>query len=296
MSKEISLLSKVLGEDEQALATKLADENGYKEIETKIGGLKVFKSNDEYTGVLNNYRNSLKDVFYNEHKGSIHESLENNIMSKYGVTLKRGEDFKKTDELIDKIIEEKSKAVKAAGSGDDKELQKAQAKIQELNEALLQQETKFKNDYEGKLKDLQITSVLSGIKPMLDVPNENLNENLEFIKYKFEKDGFSIREKDGKHIVYKGEEIYRDQTTYKEIPLESVLLEIASKVSKVKTSPAAGRGATTTTATATNTIDFSAYSTWEEAVRAETNLQNLTIGSAKANQYYEQFLKSKGQA
>ena len=48
MSNEIGLLAKVLQTNEEELKTKWSDENGVKEIETRIGNLKVFKSNEEF--------------------------------------------------------------------------------------------------------------------------------------------------------------------------------------------------------------------------------------------------------
>jgi hypothetical protein len=291
MSKEIGLLSKVLGEDVETLTTKLADENGYKEIETKLDGFKVFKSNDEYLSTLNNYKNSIKDSLYAEHKGSIHESFEKNLLQKHNLDYKRGEHFKTTDELVEKIIEEKAKAGKAAGEGNDKELEKATLKIQELSKQLTDKETELHSTYGQKIKDLYVGSVLSGIKPLLDEPTEMLDGKLEFIKYQFEKE-FSIREKDGKYVVYKGDEVYRDATSYKEMPLESVLQEIASKVSKLKTSPAAGRGANNS-GNNNPTNDYSQFKTWEE-VLAKTELGKLRTGDVQLNKAYGEWKKSQG--
>lgn len=295
MSNEIGLLAKVLQTNEEELKTKLADENGVKEIETRIGNLKVFKSNEEFTSMMNNYKTSLKDTLYAEQKGSIHESLENSLINKFGLSeVKRGEHFKTTDELINKIIEEKTKVSKASADGNDKELEKAQAKILELNNALIERETNLKKEYGSKLKGMQINATLSGIKSMIDEPDDIIDGKLDFIKYQFEKE-FSLVEKDGKFIVYKGEEVFRDEN-FKEKPLESVLMEIASKISKVKSSPASGRGANSkTTSRESGTLDFSSFKTWDDFLNANSELRNLRIGDPKLNKYYEQFRKSKGE-
>ena len=295
MSNEIGLLAKVLQTNEEELKTKLSDENGVKEIETRIGNLKVFKSNEEFTSMMNNYKTSLKDTLYAEQKGSIHESLENSLINKFGLSeVKRGEHFKTTDELINKIIEEKSKVSKASADGNDKELEKAQAKIQELNSLFVEKENAMKQEYGSKLKGMQINASLSGIKSVIDEPDDIIDGKLDFIKYQFEKE-FSLVEKDGKFIVYKGEEVFRDEN-FKEKSLESVLIEIASKISKVKSSPASGRGANSkTTSKESGTIDFSSFKTWDDFLNANQELRNLRVGDPKLNKYYEQFRKSKGE-
>lgn len=293
MSNEIGLLTKVVGMDEATVTEKLKTPEGVKEIEDTIAGMKIFKTNAEYTSSMNNYKDMLKDQLYNDHKASVLEMSEKKILEKNGLSWKRGTDFNSLDELVDKIADEKVKAAKAGSSGDNKELEKAQAKIAELTNQMNEEKTKLQNEFGSKLISKEIDATLSGIKPLLDIESDKVNTTADFIKYSFNQE-YNLREKDGKYIVFKGDEIHRD-ANYKEVPLEVVMMEVASKVAKIKSSPAAGRGVDTNTANNPDSFDFSSFATWDAFLETQTELRKLTNGHPTLLKYYEAFKKSKGQ-
>lgn len=293
MPKEIEILATITGMPVEELSTKLSTEDGQKEIEDKVKTFKVFRSGDEYTSHMNNYRTSVKDALYKEHHASIRESLESDLLKKHSLDFKRGEHFKTTEDLMDKILEEKVKAAKASSSGDNKELEKATARIQELTQQMNSEKESLTKQFNEKLIGKEIDSALNGVKGIIDIEKEKLDSALKFIKFEFGNE-FSLREKDGKYLVFKGDEIHRD-ADYKEVPLEVVLQEIASRSFKVKTSPASGRGGNNQHTTSTpESFDFSGFKTWEEFLDARTDLRKLTIGDPTLNQWREAWKKQKG--
>lgn len=294
MPKEIEILATVIGMPVEELSTKLSTEEGQKEIEDKVKTFKVFRGNDEYTSHMNNYRNSVKDALYKEHHASTREALENELLKRHGFDYKRGEHFKNTEDLVDKILEEKVKLAKAKDTGDNKELEKATARIQELTQQMNQEKETLIKQFNEKLIGKEIDAALMGVKSTIDVEKEKIDNALRFVKYEFGNE-FSLREKDGKYLVFKGDEIYRD-ADYKEVPLDVVLQEIASRSFKIKNSPAGGRGGNNQhTATTPETFDFSGFKTWESFLDARTDLRKLTIGDPVLSQWREAWKKQKGE-
>ncbi len=294
MSKELGLLTKVVGMDEATLTEKLSTPEGEKEISDKIAGMKVFKTNDEYLAHMNNHKDMLKDTLYNDHKATVLEMTEKNILAKSGLAWKRGEQFKNIEELVEKIAEEKVKLAKASGgggTGDTKALDELNAKMEKLIADHTAEKNTLISSHQGMLMGKELDIALSGIKPLLDVETERLDGVTDFIKFNFNRD-FTLREKDGKYEVFKGDAVYRD-AEHKIVPLDVVLSNIATQVAKVKSSPASGRGNNNTGGDASST-DFSGFKDWNDFVNSQPELRKLTTGDPKLNSYYEAFMKSKG--
>lgn len=293
MSKELELLSSVTNIPSEELATKLQSEEGANEIKSQIEGYRIYRTDKDYETLLKDHKDSLKDKLYNEHKGSIHESLEKKLLHKHGVEFKQGTDFNSTDELIDKILEIKIASARASSKGDNKELEAALAKIQELTQSSALEKENLLKEFSSKLVNKEMDSALFGIKSKLDVEDDKLESALGYIKYQFGQE-FSIQEKDGQFKVFKGDTVYRNNE-HQEIPLDVVLQEIAGKSFKLKSSPVGGRGVLkTANETPLDNFDFSAYKTWEDLVAAKTELRKLTIGSPEYEKWYIAFKKSKG--
>lgn len=295
MSNEIGLLTKVVGMDEATLTEKMKTPEGVKEVGDKIAGMKIFPTNADYLTHMNNHKDMLKDTLYNDHKAAILEMQEKKLLEKNALTWKRGTEFNTLDELVDKIAAEKVKAAKASGSGDNKALEDANAKIEELIRLHNEEKTTLASSYEKKVLGKELDATIFGkVLPMLDVENDKLEGIANYAKFGFESNGFTLREKEGKYVVFKGDVEYRDNE-HKTVPLDVVLLNIVTPVAKIKSSPAAGRGVDTNTANNPDAFDFSSFQTWEAFLETQTELRKLTTGHPTLNKYYEAFKKSKGQ-
>jgi hypothetical protein len=203
MEKVAAVLASVLKVDPTKI--DLTNEDAIKSLEERAKSLKVFTS-DEFNSTMNNYKDSLKDTFYKEHKINIHGAIEKGLVEKYGLD---GESLKgkRTEDYIEAAMEKLGKSAKPA---DDKELEKLTKLLQDTKTDYEKKIGETTKQYEDRLRDMALGVELKGIENTLDIEDaEKRSAQLEFIKYQFNKE-YSVVEKDGKYVVMKGEEVARD--------------------------------------------------------------------------------------
>lgn len=294
--KLVTTLAGVLKVDPTELTTKLADEKGVDEVVSKIAEAKVFATNKDYLDHLNNYRASQVDIIKNEvytnAKKDIHEAHEKELKREFGIeNLEYGKDYKTTKELINHIITTKSK-----DSNTDKDKAEMLKKIEELNKAVETAPLKVREEYNAKITGMLLDTSINSIKSRVKADDDKIDEQLDYLKYKFEKEGYSITEKDGKYVVMKGEETVKNEN-FVPLSVQEVINQLAEKVLILKDKvPAGGRGGSQSgqNQNSGNSIDWSNYQTWDAFLKNNERGKSLTIGSTEANELYGQFMKAKG--
>lgn len=281
--KLVSLAASVLKVDPTTLST----EEGIAAAEEKAKSLKVMTS-DEFNSTLNNYRESLKDTLYKEHKINIHSSIEKNLIEKYGLDENEFKG-KRTDEYIDRIIELKSKANPTGA--DTKELEKLTKLLQDSKSEFERQLGETKKEYETRIRGMMLEGELKAISPIIDTDDDKKQAQLDFIKYQFEKE-YRFEEREGNIVVLKGDEIVRD-ADFKPVSVGAVLAQLAEKFAPIKQKAPAGRKPAGGGKGSESTVDWSQFESFDDFQKTDSG-KNLTMGSAEWIKLYGEFRKAKG--
>lgn len=230
--------------DLKALKETINADGGDLKITEAFKTLKVFTP-EQHASILNNHKEalklSLKDDFYKDHKRDIHGSLEKEIMKKYGMELKPGEDFKTTIDLL-ALVEAKIK--KDNGKEDPEAVKKYTDKIAELNkniEGMVKKEDHetMQNDFYNTVLDLSV----GALHGRIDAEEDKVAQQLNYLKYIFVSEGNKISKKDNSFVVLNKEgQPVVDNTTFKPVSISTFIESLAASNLKLKEGPATGRG------------------------------------------------------
>lgn len=296
--KLIEVVSTISGIDKAELTEKIKTDEGITEVSTKLSGLKVFKSEQEHLGFLDNFLKAkepaIKDAAYAESKKSIHEKIEKDFKKKYGFDAwEHGKDYTTTDEMLEKLIAEKSK-----NPTDSKaEIDKRDAKIKELTEKREQELADAIKPFSTEINDLMIENALETLRPLVNIDKDKVDGQLDFVKFQFEKAGLKIGKKDNKRVVLKPDGSVYTNDLYQPLTVAEVFKTLAeANIPLHKQVPAGGRGASNTGQGQSNggdTIDFTQFAGadgWERFKQTERGKQ-LTTGSPESNELYAKWRK-----
>jgi hypothetical protein len=303
--KLVNVLAPLLNMEAEQVKTKIASDEGLTEIETKLKGMKVFESNQKYLETLNAYGASQKDIHYKELKKEVHFAIEKDFKQKNPelAALEYGKDYKDTYDLFSKAIE--LKAPKDNGKKEDWEKEKSQfeGKIQELNKKLETIPGETAKQYEKRIHALVMQSAYSGLIPRIAVDASKnaeeqaaeVKEKIEFLQWKFEKEGLEIIEKDGQFFVGKDGVIDKDNDTFKPITVEQKINQLADKNSLIKKDVSAGgRGEKGKTGQeAQGALDWGMFPTFDKYLETESG-KKLIPGSQEMNEKYAAWYKAHG--
>src|SRR3990167_607511 len=188
--------------DLDVIVEKAKTPEGKTEVQNAIKGIKGF-SGDEFTSVLNNHKESIKESLMKENKIEAARVREKSLKDKYKMThLEEGKDYKSTEELVALILAEQ---VKSAKPGDtDKEIEKRDTRIAELTKQL---ETDYvkKSDYENVvntgLKNF-IDAEIATYADKLDEANGEISNQLKFLRFTMAEAGISFGLHKGEYAVF----------------------------------------------------------------------------------------------
>jgi len=229
----VSAALKTLNIDAESVSGELTEDQ-IKEFTDKIASLKVY---DDATlnDLKSNVRKDFRKTIESEVSGKTLGQLEKNIMQKYGVEFKQGEDYQNAVELIEKIVDSN---VQNAGNPDEtltKELTTLREALKSKTESFDAEKENIIKEYKSMLINKDIDAVLNGIASKLDVADELKGGQLEFIKYTFN-NKYSIGEQDGQTVVLDANgEVVKNETDYSPRSLSSVLNDLAPTLVKFKT-------------------------------------------------------------
>lgn len=297
--KLIEVVATMSGIDKAELTEKIKTDEGMTEVSTKLSGLKVFKSEAEHLTFLDNFKKNIepaiKDAAYAESKKSIHEKIEKDLKKKYGFDVwEHGKDYTSTDEMLEKLISEKSK-----NPTDSKvEIEKRDLKIKELTEKRDQELADAVKPFAGKINSLIIDNSLEALRPLVNIEKDKVDGQLDFVRFQFEKGGLKIGEKDNKYVVLKPDGSVYTNDLYQPLSVAEVFKTLAeANIPLHKQVPAGGRGGSQNSgqgqSNGSENIDwtqFAGVDGWDRFLKTESG-KRLTTGSPEANDLYSKFKK-----
>lgn len=298
----VPVLAGVLQMKPEEITEKLKSPEGVAELETATKGLKVFKSNDEYTQTLNTYRQSnmqiWKDELYKEHKTNVHAALEKQIKEDFPelAPLEYKKDYQNTTDLIKKAV---SIANKKTGNKDEWEAEKTQ--LQKLiSDYKTQLETSTKDiesKYKNRLVNKELSTAIELISPQFDVEDDKRDSQKAFLKFLIQQSGVTIHETSDEQFVLKDKDnnpILDDSGKPKSI--SAYVSELAVKNIPMKENvPAGGRGVTNPSTKNRGMAGMLEFTNFDDYLQSERNRgNNITIGSKESNEAYALWLKAHG--
>ncbi len=221
--------------------SELTDEQITEKV-NHIKSLKVY-TEDSLKDYTSNVRKDFRGTIEKEVKGSTMEKFEKNVLEKYGLELKQGEDYSNAIELIEKVI-----SGEVSKSSNDEELKKELTVLQEAIKKVNEDKDTSLGDlataHKKALNDLTLNGEISKYSGLVDVDEEKVANQMEFLRFTFDKQ-FEIREQDGKPVVFDKikDEIVKNEDFSPE-SLSSVMNKLASttlKLKKVETKEGRGK-------------------------------------------------------
>jgi hypothetical protein len=297
----IDVVSTMSGIDKAELTEKIKTDEGTKEVATKLSAMKVFKTEAEHLGFLDNFLKAkeqpIKDAAYAESKKTIHEKIEKDFKRKYGVEAwEHGKDYATTDEMIEKLIADKTKN---SGTDTNEEIKKRDAKILELTKARDKELEDAVKPYSSEINELLVGNALELLRDRVDIDKEKVDGQLDFVKYQLSQAGYTIAKKDGKYIFNdkEGKPVVND--TYQPLSISQVIQNIAeANIPLKKSGPVGGRGGSNNPANNNNSdsIDFSLFTGedgWSKFLQTDSG-KRLTKGSSESNELFAKWAKATG--
>lgn len=212
------------------------------ELVDKISSIKVY-TEEALKERDSNVRKAFRETIEKEVSGKTLSQFEKNVLQKYGLEMKQGEDYQTALELIDKLV-----STKVSESSTDeqlkKELEAVRDRLKAVNEEKDSSLTELERKYKKMLSDKDLNGEISKYAGLLDVEDSVRDGQLEFLKYTFEK-RYELREQDGKTVVFDKQvgEIVKNDVDMSPESLSSVLGKLAPTVVKLKSNePKQGRG------------------------------------------------------
>jgi len=279
--------------DLDVIVEKAKTPEGKAEVQEALKGIKGY-TGEQFTSVLNNHRDSIKDSLMKENKIEAARVREKSIKEKYKLThLVEGTDYKSTEELVGLVLAAKEAEFKKDGGkgGDtDEELKRHQVKIQELTKQL-------ETDYVPKSKyDEAVNSGVSNYigehismyAEKLDEANGDLSNQLKFLRFTMAEDGITFGIHKGEYAAFKGGKLI-EGGDLKPVSVKNVIKEYADKALKLKV-PAGGRGDDNKTGHVAGDADLLKIKSTEE-LASYMKEKNIIIGSTEQQKISDQWLK-----